>query len=133
MTVHSSLVAQVTWPGTQPSSTKSPASPHLSGPSRAPLESPGDQVHLEPLENKDPQVPQASQEMQECQEPQENEVSRVTPREGDSQSERDHGVYTVTDSEIKNKINFTLFTKFLICPETGTTKQHSFYQSISTV
>lgn len=129
MTVHSSLVAQVTWPGTQPSSTKSPANPHLSGPSRALLVSPGDQVHLEPLENKDPQVPQASQEMQACRGPQENEVSRASFLTGylHRRGQCDHGTYTVADSEIKNKINSTLFTKFLICPKAETTKQHTFF------
>lgn len=74
-----SFVSQVIWPGTQPSSTRSPASQHQFGPSKGLLESLGDQAHLEPLVNKDPQVPQASQETRVCQGPQENEVSWTTP------------------------------------------------------
>jgi len=66
--------SRVTWPGTRPSSTRFPASPHQSGPSRGLLGSLADQGHLETLVNKDPQGPQASQEMQACQGPRENEV-----------------------------------------------------------
>lgn len=78
VTVHLFVVAQVIWPGTQPSSTRFPAIPHPSGPSRAHLGSLGDQVHLGPRETKDLQALQASQEMQVCQGPQENEVSWAT-------------------------------------------------------
>lgn len=66
--------SRVIWPGTRPSSTRFPASPHQSGPSKGPLENLVDQGHPEPLVNKDPQGRQASLEMQACQGPQENEV-----------------------------------------------------------
>lgn len=66
--------SKVTWPGTQPSSTRFLATPHQFGQSKGLLGNLEDQAHLEPLVNKDPQVPQASQEMQVCQGPQENEV-----------------------------------------------------------
>lgn len=79
VTVHWMLslcfMPQVTWPGTLPSSTRFPATPHPSGLSKGLLGSLGDQAHLEPLVNKDPQAHQASPEMQACQGPQENEVS----------------------------------------------------------
>lgn len=82
VTVHWFIVAQVIWPGTQPSSTRFRAIPHPSGPSRAHLGSLGDQVHLGPRETKDLQALQASQEMQVCQGPQENEVSWATSFKG---------------------------------------------------
>lgn len=66
--------SRVTWPGTQPSSTRFPANPHQFGPSKGLLGNLADQAHLEPLVNKDPQGPQAFQEMQAFQGPQENEV-----------------------------------------------------------
>lgn len=88
VTVHLSVVAQVIWLGIRPSSTRFPAIPHPSGPSRALPGSLGDQVHLEPLETKDPQVPQASRAMQVCRGPQENEVSWASSLTGYPQRRR---------------------------------------------
>ena len=95
-----SFVSQVIWPGTQPSSTRFPASQHQSGPSKGLLESLGDQAHLEPLVNKDPQVPQASQEMQVCQGPQENEVSWTTPLTECAETECNSGAYAMIKFQI---------------------------------
>lgn len=95
-----SFLSQVTWPGTQPSSTRFPATPHQSGPSRGLLGSLGGRAHLELLVNKDPQVPQASQGMQVCREPQENEVSWATPLTECHEAEPNSGAYTMLTSEI---------------------------------
>lgn len=73
------FMPQVTCPGTQPFSTRFPATPHPSGPSKDLLGSLEDQVHLERLENRGHRAHQAFQEVQACRGPQEREVSWVTP------------------------------------------------------
>ena len=79
MTVHwmlsLSFPSQVTWPGTQPSSTRFPATRRPCGPSRALLESLGGRAPREPLVSKDPPGPRASPEMPVCRARQESEVS----------------------------------------------------------
>lgn len=90
-----SFASQVTWPGTQPSSTRFPATPHQFGPSKGLLGSLGDQVPLERLVSKDLQGPQVSPEMQVCQGPQENEVSWATPLTECHVAEHNRGAYTM--------------------------------------